>query len=405
MEKHLIDEAVSTLDLQGSNVKESTVEDKDLQASVSASDTQQPSSEADKGTPVQVNGNDTTSPNKGETGMETDKENTNEPTRDPQVYGEAKDGHAKKTKSKEKNRLTIGDIVALSFLINRGYSFGKLKINRARNQTALKKKIASIKSYGVISPCLVVTARDCLEAGLEIIRFDGKTITWDTPNLDRILIVIDGEHRHVAVQQINSSLKNSEEKKECYYYLPIVNTVPILELLRQSNVVTRPWGGSDFLTSLIMSNEEAAKNEMLLWVQSKLEKLGDTATWEWVKLNKLGIPSRTKLIKAAGTDEKAETTYKEISDSSKFERGKSIYDAFARTFAESILGCKFFPEWVIGKLDELDYMSGPEAAKKIIEFASRLTRSDADKVEKIKGADRAQNVRNALDALYNERMK
>ena len=50
-------------------------------------------------------------------------------------------------------------------------------------------------------------------------------------------------------------------------------------------------------------------------------------------------------------------------------------------------------------------MSGPEAAKKIIEFASRLTRSDADKVEKIKGADRAQNVRNALDALYNERMK
>lgn len=407
MKTKIINETVSTHDLQGTSGKESAVEDKDLQASaLSASDIQQqPNSEADKGTPVQVNGNDTTSPNKGETGMETDKENTDEPTRNPQVYGEAKDGQAKKIKSKEKNRLTIGDIVALSFLINRGYSFGKLKINRARNQAALKKKIASIKSYGVISPCLVVTARDCLEADLEIIWFDGKTITWDTPNLDRILIVIDGEHRHVAVQQINSSLKSGEEKKECYYYLPIVNTVPILELLRQSNVVTRPWGGSDFLTSLIMSNEEAAKNEMLLWVQSKLEKLGDTATWEWVKLNKLGVPSRTKLIKAAGTDEKAETTYKEISDSSKFERGKSIYDAFARTFAESILGCKFFPEWVIGKLDELDYMSDPEAAKKIIEFASRLTRSDADKVEKIKGADRAQNVRNALDALYNERMK
>ena len=36
MEKSLIDEAVSTLDLQGSNVKESTVEDKDLQAGASA---------------------------------------------------------------------------------------------------------------------------------------------------------------------------------------------------------------------------------------------------------------------------------------------------------------------------------------------------------------------------------
>ena len=53
MEKSLIDEAVSTLDLQGSNVKESTVEDKDLQASVSAGDTKQLNSEANKGPPYQ----------------------------------------------------------------------------------------------------------------------------------------------------------------------------------------------------------------------------------------------------------------------------------------------------------------------------------------------------------------
>jgi len=57
MEKSLIDEAVSTLDLQGSNVKESTVEDKDLQAGASAGDAQQPNSETAKGTPVQMNGN------------------------------------------------------------------------------------------------------------------------------------------------------------------------------------------------------------------------------------------------------------------------------------------------------------------------------------------------------------
>lgn len=405
MEKNPIDEAVPAQDLQDSSVKESAVEDEDLQAGASAGDAQQFNPETNKEAPEQVGGNDTASPDKGGTGMEDDREDANGPAQNSQVHEEAKDVHTKRTRSREKNRLTIGNIVALSILTSWGYSFGKLRINRARNQAALKKKIASIRSHGVISPCLVVTARDCLDAGLEIIRFDGKAITRDTPNLDRILIVIDGEHRHVAVQEINSSLKEGEEEKECHYYLPIVNTVPIIELLRQANVVTRPWGGSDFLTSLIMSNEEAAKNEMLLWVQSKLERLGDTATWEWAKLSKLGVPSRSKLIKAAGTDEKAETAYKEISDSSRFERGKSIYDAFARTFAESILGCKFFPEWVIGKLDGLDYMSGPEAAKKIIEFASKLTRSDADEVEKIKGADRAQNVRNALDTLYNERMK
>ena len=42
MEKKMIDEAVSTHDLQEVSVKESAVEDKDLQASVSAGDTQQP---------------------------------------------------------------------------------------------------------------------------------------------------------------------------------------------------------------------------------------------------------------------------------------------------------------------------------------------------------------------------
>lgn len=57
MEKYFINEAVSILDLQGPNVKESAVEDKDLQAGASAGDTQQPNSEADKGIPVQMNGN------------------------------------------------------------------------------------------------------------------------------------------------------------------------------------------------------------------------------------------------------------------------------------------------------------------------------------------------------------
>lgn len=51
MEKHLINEAVSTPDLQGSNVKASAIKDKDLQASVSACDTKQLNPETNKGPP------------------------------------------------------------------------------------------------------------------------------------------------------------------------------------------------------------------------------------------------------------------------------------------------------------------------------------------------------------------
>lgn len=47
MEKHLINEAVSTLDLQGSNVKASAIKDKNL----SVCDTKQLNPEANKGPP------------------------------------------------------------------------------------------------------------------------------------------------------------------------------------------------------------------------------------------------------------------------------------------------------------------------------------------------------------------
>lgn len=57
MEKHLINEAVSTQDLQGSNVKAFAIKDKNLQASASAGGAQQFNSETNKGIPVQVNGN------------------------------------------------------------------------------------------------------------------------------------------------------------------------------------------------------------------------------------------------------------------------------------------------------------------------------------------------------------
>lgn len=438
---------------QGSATPDSNVSAKDITAveggnllrvSVSASEMEQSDLEMDKEESVQLTGTATFNKEKAEVelpnadkeveqkyemmkndfeqNVNVEKESTSAPT-EPLINGgsmddgisqaetlevnglvEEKGNGVKKTKGKEKNRLTSGQIVALSVLMGWGYSFGKLKINRALNRNALKKKIKSIKLYGIVSPCLVTTAQVCLDAGLEIVSFDGIPITKDTPNLDKILIIIDGAHRHVATMEINSMLRKGEEMKENYYYLPLTTKYKVMELLREANVVTKPWAGSDFLTSLIMSREEAAENKMLIWVQAKLEKSGDTAIWEWATLNK-SVPSKSKLIKAAGTDEKADAIFRNISDSSKFERGKSIYDAFAKIFAESILGCKFFPEWVIDKLFKLDYMSGPKAAEHLIDFASKLNRQDAERIESIKGADKAQNVKNELDSLYNERMK
>lgn len=338
------------------------------------------------------------------TGAESDSPQAHSLEELPVTESVELDGGDMKKGIKEKGEFKRGQIVSHSELISCGHSFGNLKINRTINKSALRKKEISIKKYGLVSPCLVVRAKDCLKAGLEIQFENGDPITSDTKNLYMILIIIDGGHRHEAVGNINSSLKKGENKIECYYYSPLTSDFKVVDLLREANVVTKPWAGSDFLTSLIMSREEAANNEMLLWVQSKLEKLGDTAAWEWAKMNRT-VPTKSKLAKAAILKDKSDAIFKDISNSSKFERGRSIYEAFERIFSTKILGCKFFPEWVIDKLAELvETMNEQEAAEQIIVFASKICREDAEKLESIKGSDKAQIVKDELSSLYAKRM-
>lgn len=212
MEKSLIDEAVSTLDLQGSNVKESTVEDKDLQAGASAGDAQQPNSEENK--------------------------------------DEAPEAVPMK--------LTKGMICTIFGLLETGYTFGRIKINRDIDAKQVKKKIASILACkGIISPFLVVPAIVCLKAGLELEDENGNPITEDTPNLDLILIVIDGQHRMEALRQLNKKLKKEGKTEyEGYVYLPLISEYDVPTLLREANSATNPWDGMDWVTQLLATAKE-----------------------------------------------------------------------------------------------------------------------------------------------------
>lgn len=89
--------------------------------------------------------------------------------------------------------LTKKTIYEISVLLRMGYTYGWIKINRDIDEKQVRKKIASILACkGIISPFLVVPAIVCLKAGLELVDESGNPITMDTPNLDFILIVIDG---------------------------------------------------------------------------------------------------------------------------------------------------------------------------------------------------------------------
>lgn len=304
----------------------------------------------------------------------------------------------------EKKKLVRGQIYSLSDLMNNGYKFGALCGNRAIKNNALNAKKKSIKQFGIISPSLVVSAQECLNQGLMIIDSDGNIIDEKHPDIANLLIVVDGGHREKALAEINKGKEPGDEGfEEGYYHLPLSDKASVSALLREANVVTIPWAGSDYLTNLIINNPEASKNQMLNWVHSMIQTSGDTAAWEWALLSKK-VPTKTLLKRA--TDEnrdKADDAYKKIVDDKNFESGKDLYNIFRKTFSKDILGCKFIPEWIIETIDNLvdNNYTKADAIKLVKEFASSLVRDNADELDNIKkGSDRSKEVKALLTEWF-----
>lgn len=304
----------------------------------------------------------------------------------------------------EKKKLVRGQIYSLSDLMNNGYKFGKLIGNRAIKANAIKAKIKSITQNGIISPSLVVSAKECLKQGLMIIDNDGKIINEEHPDIENLLIIVDGGHRDDAIKKINQGKQPGEDGfEENYYYLPLSDKATVSALLREANVVTIPWAGSDYLTNLIINNPEASKNEMLKWVHTMIQTSGDTAAWQWARLTKK-VPTKTLLKRATDKNkDKAEDAYNKIVDDKNFESGKELYELFRKTFSKEILGCKFMPEWVIETIDSLvdENYTKDSAIVLVKEFVGSLVRDDADKLEEIKkGPERAGEVKALLTRWF-----
>ena len=189
-------------------------------------------------------------------------------------------------------------IYTLSILLGLGYEIGLLGINRKINKNALAKKVQSIKtSKGLISPVLVVTAKKCIEHGLEV-YVKGKKVNADASNLEKILVIIDGQHRIQAINTINKKQKkDGNQLYDAYVYLPLNEDIDIKTLLRETNVATQPWKGGDYLVSILMSDDENINKDMISWVHTISDKCGDTAAWLWATMDKSRVYSKPSLLK------------------------------------------------------------------------------------------------------------
>ena len=318
---------------------------------------------------------------------------------------------------KEKNAEEVEDIknfkldrkkiYTLSILLGLGYEVGLLGINRKINKNALAKKVQSIKtSKGLISPVLVVTAKKCIEHGLEV-YVKGKKVNADASNLEKILVIIDGQHRIQAINTINNKQKkDGNELYDAYVYLPLNEDIDIKTLLRETNVATQPWKGGDYLVSILMSDDENINKDMISWVHTISDKCGDTAAWLWATMDKSRVYSKAKLIEASKKPE----VLKDVANTRYFKEGKALYEKATVTLSEDLTKLKVVPTWFIDKRTELidaDYPMS-KIMSMLLDFIDSLAPIEVNHIKGLKKDDNSSKdakIRKALDDLWAEKNK
>lgn len=298
-------------------------------------------------------------------------------------------------------------IYTLSILLGLGYEIGLLGINRKINKNALAKKVQSIKtSKGLISPVLVVTAKKCVEHGLEV-YVKGKKVNADASNLEKILVIIDGQHRIQAINTINKKQKkDGNQLYDAYVYLPLNEDIDIKTLLRETNVATQPWKGGDYLVSILMSDDENINKDMISWVHTISGKCGDTAAWLWATMDKSRVYSKAKLIEASKKPE----VLKDVANTRCFKEGKALYEKATITLSEDLTKLKVVPTWFIDKKAELidaDYPMS-KIMDMLLDFIDNLAPIEVNHIKGLKKDDNSSKdakIRKALDDLWAEKNK
>lgn len=89
----------------------------------------------------------------------------------------------------------------LSGLIAMGYVIATFVMNREVNEKHIKMLMNDVRTQGKKAFSQHVTVCSALSAlllGYDVIGIDGKPVTLETGNLDKILVIIDGQHRVAA---------------------------------------------------------------------------------------------------------------------------------------------------------------------------------------------------------------
>ena len=303
-------------------------------------------------------------------------------------------------------------------LSSHGFKKAGLRNNREVNDKVVKKKMMSIKrTNGVISPILVVSARACLEQGLEVVDENGNQLSLDDPDIDSYLVIIDGLHRDEAVTRLNLERKQDERPYDLPVIFPQIERPKVLTMLGESNISTRPWKGTDYLVSLLNSgnlpgvNKEVTETLELVKKYST-EGCSEIAAWGYATGTYKRQPTANRLYKAQSD---VETRNRLTEGSNKY--GREIYDTLKTAGLDSrMIGSKEVSKYLIEKMHDLvadGTTTLKDAANVITKFIGSLTQGEvtainqsAGKTEEVDGVphkfSRYDVARSTIHQLFEE---
>jgi len=302
--------------------------------------------------------------------------------------------------------LERGKIYTSTELSNMGVKLAKLGDNRDVDSRAVAKKVKSIKeANGIISPCLIVLARTCLEQNHTVALWSGEEVTLDTEGVDSIFVIIDGQHREDAKRKIDEN-KQEATKYENYYALPMTEDFKITDVLREVNTCTYPWKDRQYLQNLVSLKDGNGTDLDFLKEILNHPMATTKAMVHWLSLDANKTIYSSAIVKAMIDDNKL----KEIVDVDRdtFEAGKELFNTVLKKFdnEEKLVGTTTFSDFAISKIKSSGKVAVVEAAKEMTRFFASLKPDFVNKVKKAKGSKdsgttKTDAIKEYLETKYN----
>lgn len=269
-------------------------------------------------------------------------------------------------------KLTRQQLYTLTTLLSYHVRFARIKVNRDIDRSVVLKKITSIRAAkGIITPFLVIAAKECIKEGFEVVDYDGNVITKDTPDLDYILVLIDGQHRWEAIKE----LREKGELYEAYFISPLTDGYSLMTLLKEANTAVNPWDGIDWLTMVIQTAKvRGLATAKLEWLKllANTENISDSAASLFASG---GARIYSKAIIKNAIDSKDTEKLEELADTDNLDRNRRLYDVAMSKLNVKTVGLKITPKILFGFVDQLikKNITINDAYARVIKFLNTLS--------------------------------